>query len=95
MTQTSLFDLPASPSKEEWLEIAREVAERIAIERGSVTADDIWDACPPPKSINPKTMAGVFKGFRYLSHVKSRRSECHHRSICRFALPTPIIEIKP
>ena len=83
--QTDLFpESVRSLTKEEWLEEAREIAQTVIMLTGKVSADDLWERFPPPKSINPKIMGGVFKGLKFLRYRKSNRSECHHRPICEW-----------
>lgn len=67
--------------KEEWLARARQEAQRIAHESGEVCADDIHQALPVPKGIDPRIMGKVFVNMRFVRFQKSKRAECHHRII--------------
>jgi len=82
--QLSLIDAPRSQTREEWLIGARAVAKTIARMRGKVSADEIHDALPIPKGIDPRIMGSVFSGFKCVGYRKSRRAECHNRPIGTF-----------
>ena len=59
-----------------WLKEARLVAVDIAKTHGEVSADDVFDARPPPSNIEPRTMGAVFKtkDFEFVRYVQGRRS---------------------
>ena len=82
--QPNLFDIPPELNKDEWLERARDLAQRIALDHGSVTADDIHEALPIPKGVDGRTMGSVFDGLKCVGYEKSRRQKCHRRPIGRF-----------
>lgn len=69
--------------KEEWLAAARSSMRQRAIERGEVSADDLYDACPPPPGSHPNLVGAVFRGLglRVLRMTKSRRTAAHARLI--------------
>lgn len=72
----------------EWIAEARQLAREIAIRKGCVTSDDIWDACPPPATIDSRVMGAVFSRheFEQTGYVKSRRPICHKRPIGTWVL---------
>ena len=84
--------IPKAPTKEQWLDQARDLARQIAEERGEVTSDDLHEASPIPRDTNgryefdPRIMGSVFEGLRWIGFTKSRRKECHHRPISRFTI---------
>ncbi len=71
-----------------WLMTARNLAEAIAIEKGTVTVNDVREACPPPDDDDPRVMGGVFRDKRFtrIGYRNSRRRACHGRPIGIFAL---------
>ena len=79
-------DIPASPTKAQWLDRARALARQIAEEQGEVTADDLHERYPPPKGIDGRIMGSVFEGMRWVGFTKSRRKVCHFRPISRFTI---------
>lgn len=72
----------------EWLEIARNVAERVARARGRVTADDVRRECPIPEGRDPRLVGAVFKDrrFRKAGMTQTARAEAHARPIAVFEL---------
>lgn|GEM_PF-6690429 len=50
----------APPSKNRWIDSAREVAVEIIQERGEATIIDVLDEIPLPASENTRTIGGVF-----------------------------------
>jgi hypothetical protein len=71
----------------EWLAMAHDKAVEIATARGSVTPDDVWEAMPaPPKSMNRKHMAQIWRGFKVLRIEKSKRSIRHGGYLARWIL---------
>ena len=90
--QNSLFDIPPELNKDEWLAKAREVANQIALDRGSVTADDVREMLPVPKGVDGRTMGRVFNGMKCIGYEKSRRDVCHHRPVGRFVPETEFID---
>ena len=86
--QSNLFDIPPQLNKDEWLTRAREVANTIALQRGSVTADDVREILPVPNGVDGRTMGSVFNGMKCIGYEKSRRDTCHRRPIGRFVPET-------
>lgn len=62
-------------------------AVRLALETGTVTADDLREAVPIPAGINPKVNGAAVHGLAVLGiltggeYVKSRRAVAHRRPI--------------
>lgn len=67
----------------EWIAHAKEVAKKVALERGSVSSDDIHELCPPPPGAHPNVMGAVFKniGLRVISFMTTNRPSGHGRLI--------------
>ena len=90
--QPSLFEVEVLPLYEEhradWLERARATGEEIARRKGSVTINDVRDACPPPAGVDPRVMGAVLatKRFVAVGYERSSRKECHNRPIAIFKL---------
>lgn len=53
------FDTAAG---ERWLAECRTHAEQLALERGTVTVDDVWDANPPPDGVDGRLLGQLFRG---------------------------------
>lgn len=72
----------------DWLVKARAAARKIAIERGTVTIDDVRDVCPPPDGVDPRVMGAVLRApaFEVIKYQKSSRRECHNRPVAVFRL---------
>lgn len=45
----------------EWVDMARSAAKAIAKERGSVSVDEVLEACPRPKHIHPNATGTIFR----------------------------------
>jgi len=71
-----------------WLELARGHARRIAREQGEVTIDQVRSVCPPPDGCDPRIMGSVFsrRDFERVDFRASRREACHGRPIGVFRL---------
>jgi hypothetical protein len=89
----SMFDTDVLPLFEEhradWLAEARATAVSLAIQRGTVTIDDVRDHCPPPDDVDPRVMGAVFRTSDFEStgrHVRSVRRTCHNRPVMVFKL---------
>jgi hypothetical protein len=89
--------MPRTASKDEALDLfatkfpsfldqARSIAQSISVSRGSVTADDLWERCPPPANANVKIMGAVFKGpgWKVIGFEPSQRKEARARIIRRW-----------
>lgn len=77
--------LPLQEEKfEGYLTRAREAAVRLAQEKGQITIDDVWEACPPPRDLDPRVLGGVFRRsspageFVIVGYQKSRRTKFNH-----------------
>jgi len=81
--QMNFFEL----TKTTWLQEARIIAAQIAKEKGEVCADDIHEVWPIPAWLDRRIMGGAFAELQFIRQQKSRRSKCHHRTICVFRLP--------
>lgn len=73
--------IPKAPTKEQYVEGGREWARQFAAEHGEVTADDVHQFYPPPKDVDPRVIASLFRGMVWKDRRKSRRKTCHYRSI--------------
>lgn len=58
---------------ERWVREARVAALRIYGERGEVTSDCVWNACPPPDTVDGRLMASVLSRAEW-EIVEYRRS---------------------
>ncbi len=63
-----------------WILAAQTAARDIARKKGTATIDDIWDACPPPKGMDPRRMTAAFpkSEWEVVGETKSRRAELNH-----------------
>lgn len=82
------YDNIALPNHEHdhgaWLDRARLMAVKIARERGSCSADDVWEACPVPDGVDRRVLGGVFKPSKdwvRVGWIQSRRRSNHGRTI--------------
>lgn len=74
---------------EAWIDRARAAARDIARRQGTVSSDDIWEACPPPQYADARVMGAVFhprKDWVVDGYQRSRRRACHSRPICVWRL---------
>ena len=84
-TQLDMYE----QQKQAWLDQARLVAQRIAYEEGSVTAEDIRVQCPIPGGIHRNTMGKIFadpKTFVSNGFKKSRTPSRNGAIICVWQL---------
>jgi hypothetical protein len=80
-------DLFAS-EKKAWIAKARKVAEKIALEKGSVDIEQVLQVCPRPGYMHPGTTGKIFSNsvFKYLRVRKSTRPISKGRLICVWRL---------
>lgn len=82
--------LPEQEAKHsEWIAKARETAIAIARQKGCVSSDDLWEACPPPVNADPRVMAAAFhprSTWELAGYVKSRRKVNHGRTVAEWRL---------
>lgn len=82
--------LPEQEAKHsEWIAKARETAIAIARQKGCVSSDDLWEACPPPVNADPRVMAAAFhprSTWELAGYVKSRRKVNHGRTVAEWKL---------
>lgn len=85
---TDVYEQAVLPLQEEahetWIDRARDVARRLARQRGAITIDDVRDECPPPEGIDPRVMGSVFKPKKdwiCVDYRKSWRRENHGRPV--------------
>lgn len=65
-----------------WLRVARQVAHRIADERGTVTIDDVLAVVPLPDDLHHNVAGATFrKGFRHVGYTKTKQPQGHARTI--------------
>lgn len=81
-------DTLVEPLERRYPELAKrlqETAVRLAREKGTITSDDVWDACPIPSGIEPKLMAAAFKPRdlwrKTGQYVPTRRPSANRRPI--------------
>ena len=86
MTQTGL-DLFA-PTKELWLNAARDTAHKLLKTKAYVTIEDVIDVCPRPIEIHRNTTGAVFKtdDFTFYGWEQSRRTQSRGRWIMQWQL---------
>lgn len=68
----------------QWLDRARAAITKLSQERdgGVVSADDVWDICPPPPSVEPRAMGAIWQPrdrWQKVGYVQSRRHAINHR----------------
>ncbi len=65
--------------RRDYLESARDVAEKLASDGKLVTVDDIRKECPIPDGIDARVLGGVFreKKWEKVGHKYSTRVACH------------------
>jgi len=79
----------AAEGRAGWLAYARGVAEAIARDKGSVTADDVRAAgVETPPNTSPNIWGSVFNDarFAFLDFAYSARPEAHHNLIRRWGI---------
>ena len=72
----------------EWLAEARVTARLVALNEGSVCADDIHRISPIPEGLDPRVMGAALKIPELVpdGYVQTKRPEAHARPIRRFVL---------
>lgn len=75
-------------TRPDYVRYAREVAERVCRERGSVTVDDIRDIAGVPSGKDARVLGAILRPprFRLLGYERGTRSESHKRAVGRFVL---------
>lgn len=64
-----------------WVADAKDVAARIARECGEITADDIWNECPPPDGVDGRLMSLVLNRTDW--EIVDRRLSARGRNAAR------------
>ena len=72
--------------RETWLMQARDLAYRIALADGEVTADDLHKHLPIPDGVDRRIVGSVFNGMQCIRYQKSKRKQCHFRPIGVFTI---------
>ena len=74
--------------RQDFLQITRRLALMLHRKLGRpITVDDIRDYYPPPAKYDSRVMGGIFAErsvWRKVGEEKSKRAECHHRTISLF-----------
>lgn len=72
----------------EFLSHCRSVAKRVAMERGSVSINDVRERIELPVNINPSVFGAVFKGreFKPVGYTEARHKSAHARAVRVYAL---------
>ena len=71
-------------NNEAWVERARSAAKSLALWKGSVSIDDVLEACPRPESVNPNATGAVFREkccWRRIGYTPSKAPAAHARVI--------------
>lgn len=73
---------------ERWVREARVAALRIYGERGEVTSDDVWNACPPPDTVDGRLMSSVLSraDWEIVGYRRSARGRNAARKIAVWRL---------
>jgi len=91
---TDQYALPLERRYPELAARLRETARRLALERGEITSDDVWDAHPIPPGVEPRIMAAAFKPRKdWLKtgvYVPTRRKSANKRPIPVWVLREPV-----
>ena len=69
------------------------IAHSIAANGAEITSDDIHERVSIPKGVDRRVMAAAFmpkKDWELVGYQKSRRADCHYRTIARWRLQTAI-----
>ena len=78
----------SSKDREEWLELCRREARRVATERGEVSTNELRPLVPDqPRGVDPRAIAGAFRGMKWLRYTKSTWGSRHGGIISVWRLP--------
>ena len=69
------------------------IAHSLAANGAEITSDDIHERVSIPKGVDRRVMAAAFvpkKDWELVGYQKSRRADCHYRTIARWRLRTAI-----
>lgn len=75
----------------DWIEKARAVARQLAVAKGAISSDDIWEHCPPPPNADPRVMGAVFyprSDWERVDYRPSIRRTSHGRPVAIWTLKT-------
>lgn len=90
ITSTEQYALPLEKRYPELASRLRATARRLALEKGEITSDDVWDALPIPPGVEPRIMAAAFKPrkdwMKTGVYVPTRRPSANKRPIPRWRL---------
>ncbi len=66
-----------------WVDIARATAKSLAMKNGSVSADEVLNACPRPGDIHPNATGAIFREpcWIKIGYKKSTVATAHARVI--------------
>lgn len=87
MIQATINDL-FRRTKQDWLEEARDTAEKLLATRRTVTIEDVLEVCPRPKYLHRNVTGSVFqdKRFKPEGFIQSRRTVSHGRIVRTWTL---------
>ena len=66
-----------------WVDKARSTAKAIAAWRGSVSIDEVLEACPRPESVHPNATGSIFreKCWKRVGYTQSKSPAAHARVV--------------
>lgn len=75
-------------NNEAWVEKARSTAKALAAWKGSVSIDDVLEACPRPESVHPNATGAIFRErcWKRIGYTQSKNPSAHARVIGIFEL---------
>lgn len=75
-------------NKEEWLKEARYIAQRLLLNRGQITIEDLLEVHPLPKYIKKNFLGRVFRDdiFRFCGYTRAHRLMARGHIICIWEL---------
>jgi hypothetical protein len=65
LCELSLVDTRKSRVRFDWVNEAREVAEKLITENGSTTIEDVLAECPLPEDLDRRVIGGVLRDRRF------------------------------